>query len=237
MVVELGERGPEVAVARRANLEAEIHVVERHRQRVLVQAADLLVDRLADHEAGGGDGGIVLHQPGAIEPALGPAGKIPEGVSGHSADAENDAGVLDRVVGVIEHGPDAANLRPQGMAGHFFQPIRRDDLEVVVEQGDHVARRLLHREIVNRGIVERRVVFQHARRMPRGQQRVQAVGQRGEEGQRRRLIRAVVDEQDLKPRISRVLEEALDAALDQRDAIARGDDDRDEGWIRPAGDI
>src|SRR4029434_1255625 len=52
----------------------------------------------------------------------------------------------------------------------------------------------------------------------------------GEEGQRRWILRAIIDQNDFEIRIRRLSEETLDARLEQRNQIARRDDNRDP-WL------
>ena len=59
-MVELGERSKDVGVARLADADAEIHIVEGHRI-ALVQAVQLLIDLTADEQAGSGVAVDVLH--------------------------------------------------------------------------------------------------------------------------------------------------------------------------------
>ena len=67
--------------------------------------------------------------------------------------------------------------------------------------------------------------------MQRRQPGMGAVGQRGEIGQRGGVVRVIVDEEDLESGIGRLLEQAVDAVLHQGQAVARGNDERDE-WRR-----
>ena len=84
-----------------------------------------------------------------------------------AADPEDDASVLDRVVGIVEHRADAADAGAGRLAGHLVEPVAVDHLEVVVEQADDLAARRPHRAVVERGVVEGRVVAEHAHRAPR----------------------------------------------------------------------
>src|SRR5450759_3843416 len=75
-------------------------------------------------------------------------------MSGHAANAEDDAGMLQGVIGKIEHCPYAADAWARSLRNHLFEPIRRDNFQVVVEQSDKFTPGFVHAKIVDRGKVE-----------------------------------------------------------------------------------
>ena len=75
-------------------------------------------------------------------------------VRGDAADAEDDAGVLDAVVGVVELRADAADLGAEGVADHLVEPVGVNDGKVVVEKADQRGVGVLNREIIERGEIE-----------------------------------------------------------------------------------
>src|SRR3546814_1798742 len=83
-------------------------------------------------------------------------------VTGNAADSQHDAAMLDGVVRVVEHCADDPDLRPQGMAHHFRQPVRGDHLDVVVQQADDLTAGTTGAEVVDRGVVERKRPADHA---------------------------------------------------------------------------
>jgi len=56
------------------------------------------------------------------------------GVSGDTTDPQNNTGVLDRIIRIIEHSPHRTDIGPLGKHQHLLKPIRRDHLNVVVQQ-------------------------------------------------------------------------------------------------------
>ena len=105
-----------------------------------------------------------MDEPEAVALAFGAAREAFEGVArdavlaGGAGEAEHGTGVLDGVVGVVEHGADAADIGAHGMRHHFVEPVGGEDLEVVVEEGEDRSFGGADGEIVDRGEIERRVV-------------------------------------------------------------------------------
>ena len=62
--------------------------------------------------------------------------------------------MLDRAVGVIEFGTDAADVLLRREGHHLAEPVRCDHLNVVVDQGKDVPLRFARAEIVDGGVVE-----------------------------------------------------------------------------------
>ena len=54
-------------------------------------------------------------------------------VPGVAAQPRDDAGVLDRVVGIVEHCPAEADAGLAALAHHLGEPVAVDDLDVIVE--------------------------------------------------------------------------------------------------------
>ena len=180
----------------------------------------MIEDGFADDEAGSGDGAIVLDETRAVEDAFGVTGEIAEGVAGDAAEADDHAGVLDGVVGVIQHRADAADLRAQGLGHHLVEPVGVDDFKVVVEQAEDGVVGLLRREVVDRAVIEGSVEGNDADGF--------FDGDRFEIIERGGIVGAVVHDQDLVVRVRRFFEDAVDAALEKFQAVARGDEERDE---------
>ena len=61
MVVQLGERSPEVAVTGGVKLEAEVDIAESNGELFLIEASDLQKEALANNEAGRGDRSNFTH--------------------------------------------------------------------------------------------------------------------------------------------------------------------------------
>ena len=224
VVIEFGERRPEIEVTGGADFQAEVDVVEGDGEVFLVEAADLVENLFADEETGGSDGAVVLDEAGAVEDAFGAAVEIAERVAGDAAEADDDAGVLHGVVRIVEHRADTADLGAQGLRDHLVEPVGVDDFEVVVEEAEDGALGLLGGEIVDRAVIERCVVGDD----PDGR----FFRDLFEIRQRRRIIGAVVDDEDFVVRIRGLREDAVHAALEELEAVARGDEERNHRGLR-----
>jgi hypothetical protein len=64
--------------------------------------------------------------------------------------------VLKAAVGIDKLGSDATDFRPARVTDHFGEPGRSRHFGVVVEQGDDIPVHLLHRRVMQGGIVERK---------------------------------------------------------------------------------
>ena len=91
---QFGERRPDIAIARRAHLQAEVHIVERDRE-AFVEPADLLEDLLADDKARRRDRADVLHgaQPVQVSGVI--AAREAMSMPGEAIEAEHDTAMLD----------------------------------------------------------------------------------------------------------------------------------------------
>ena len=59
-------------------------------------------------------------------------------VPGSASDTENDASVLNCVVGIVEHGADGTNPGLYHLADHLLQPSWLDYLDVIVQESDNL---------------------------------------------------------------------------------------------------
>ena len=222
MVVELRVGRPEVAVACLDQLAAQVDVIERDWQVLLVEPAHLEEAVLPDDEAGRGHGAVVLHEAKAVLLPLVAPREFLERVAGHAAQAEDDPCVLHRVQGIVEHRAHRADPRADRVAHHLREPVAVDRLDVIVEQADHVAVGLSHRKVVDRRIVERRV----ERKDPRA--RVAATPDLRQIFDRLRVVRLVVDYDDLVVRIVGGGQYAVDRLPHELGRVAGGYDERHE---------
>ncbi len=220
-MVQFGEGRPDDAQAeRRPDAQAEIDVVEGDGEVLRVHPAHRLVDGAAQRQAGRGDGGGAPRRgeqalrPGIVAPRSG------EQVVG-DADAEHRAAMLQPAAGVEQPGADRADLRPHGAGDHLRQPVGGDDVDVVVEQQQDLAARLGRGAVVQRGEVER------AGRGQDAQARVAA--QAVEQGVGRRRLAAVVHHQHFERGVGGAVQQPVEAAFEQRGAVARRHDDGDQG--------
>ena len=227
MVVELGVGRPKVAVPGGADLQAEVDVVERHLQLLGLEPADLQVNLAPDDQARGGHRRQILLQQIAVRLAGRAAGVRLPRVRGDAADAEDDAGVLDAVVGIVELRADTADLGAQRVRYHLVEPVAVDDLEVVVQQADQRGVGLAHAKIVDRGVIEFAGERHHAHAARIRLASARALGRELREvGERLRLVAVIVDDQDLEVRVRGLGEQTLHARLEDVEAVARRDDQR-----------
>ena len=152
-MVQLCKRGEHVGIARFAHAHAEVHIVEGH-SKALVQTVHLLVDAPAHHQAGGSDRIHIL----CIDQTSHIAGVAHREVLVHvgrkGQKAEADARVLDSVVRIKQLCAHAAHTVLLGVHEHFFDPARRNDLRIVVEQQQVFAGGFLCAKVVQGAVVE-----------------------------------------------------------------------------------
>src|SRR5215207_4347967 len=237
VVAKLGEGRPEVQVAGAQDLEAEIDVVKGDCQ-LLIKPADLLVDRAPHHEAGGGDGRDVARRDPPADIARRASWQALVGVAGEAAEAEHDPGVLHGAVRVEEPRADATDLRAKRMPDHLGEPIRRQYLDVVVDEGDHASACLRDGEVVD----GREIEWAGVRQNPDPP----VHRDRGEIAQGLRLARSVVDDDHLEGCVGGLLQDGVEAAPQEREPVAGWHDDRNQrrrggygvadAQNRPAGD-
>ena len=220
-MVEHGEGGEHVLIAGVPDPDAEVHVIEGHRK-ALVQAAHLLVQVAADHEAGAGDAVDVV----GVDQAAHIAGvghlEVLVHMGGQGQMAKAQTGVLDGVVGVEQLGAHAAHPLLLGEHDHFLQPAGGDDLGVVVEEQQVFTGGKLGAEVVQGAVVE-------AGALPADHP--EGVGMLffqlfvGAEGLV--LFAVVLDDQDLKVGVSGLGVDGLDAGAQVLGMVAAGDQDAD----------
>ncbi len=133
--------------------------------------------------------------------------------------AEDDSGVLQTAVGIEQLGAHRADIGLDRQGDHRLQPVRFDDHDVVVDEGEQPRVRPPGGGVVQRREVERRVDGQDPH--PRGR------GQGLEQLQRFRRSAAVVDHADLQRRVICLLQETHDTGLQQAWPIAGRDDGQD----------
>ena len=217
-MLEFGIGCPDIAITRLAQAKAEIDVVERDLEVDRVHAAHFKVDRLADHHAGRRDGGERLDQCGATRIAFATCRHAAMRMRRQAADAEEDARVLKRHVGVPQARAHRTHARLQREARHFRQPFGRQHLDVVVDQRHQFAPRLGDGIVVDLRVVEGAVVSQHPN--------LGSLGQLAKVVERPGIVRPVVDQQDLERRVGRARKDRIDALAGQFGRVARRDHDR-----------
>src|SRR5580704_15578123 len=79
---------------------------------------------------------------------------MPKRMTCQTAEADNGAGMLNRVVGVQQLGADRSNLGSDGLRHHLSQPIGVNNLNIVIDKTDDVVLGMVGREIVNSRKIE-----------------------------------------------------------------------------------
>ena len=134
VVGQLGVGGPGNPVPRVPHPQAEVHVVEGHRE-LFVQPAHLVPDGGFDQQAGPGHGGKVLDGGRPEQIAAAAPGAIFVAVARVAPEPGDDPRVLDGVVGVVEHGPADRRASRVGAGGQQLgEPVGIADFHVVVEE-------------------------------------------------------------------------------------------------------
>ena len=218
-MVELGKGGEDVGVAGLPDPDAEIHIVEGHGV-ALIQAVHLVVDLLADEQAGGGVAVDVLHIVQSAHIAVGRGREVFVQVARHAADAKADAGVLDGVVRVQKLCAHAAHPLLLGVHDHFFQPARGDDLGVVVQQQQIFAGGILCPKVVQGAVVEALALPGEHLQVFRVLLLHPLIG-----AESLRLLGVVLNEKDLIIRVGGAGKDGLHTGLQIPDMVAGGDED------------
>ncbi|EQA97232.1 hypothetical protein L286_23175 [Sphingobium sp. HDIP04] len=111
------------------------------------------------------------------------------GMTCRIADTDHHPGMLNAAIWIQEPRSYSADIIPQGLGSHCFQPCGLDDLDVIVEQAQEASARLPDGAIVDCGIVECAFVAQHSI----------TCGVKGiEKGKCLRIIAVIVDDDHLE---------------------------------------
>ena len=218
MVIELRERRVQVAVPRRLDAQAQIDVVEGDRQR-LVEAADLFEHGSAHAQARGGDGRKRLGEARAAEVPVVPALPAQMRVC-REARHQHQARMLDGVVGVPELGSDGADLGALRVRDQLGEPVRGDDLDVVVEEDQVIPPRLPRGFVVDAREIEREGIFEETD----GPLVLQGM----EICDRALLVAAIVYQNDFVRRVSGLVANAFDTLAHELLAVPGWNDDRNQ---------
>ena len=152
-MIELSERIIDDEIARAPYLHTEIDIVERDRK-LLSESADLIVNALLHHKACGCDRReILLADDPVLIAGLSPV-LIYERMTRDSAPSDNNTGVLDRIVLIIESCADSSDIISAAETEHLADDIVADELSVIIEQEEVLAFGLFGSEIVDRGEIE-----------------------------------------------------------------------------------
>jgi len=138
VVAKLDRWRPEDSPTRGAKPDAKIDIVVRN-GKSLIKTSLREEDIAADRQTSRGHAGQILFETGSAEVSAKSARLALKGVTRDSAQAQDDAGMLNGVVGVVHHGPDDPYAREYGARDQAFEPGGGDDLSVVVEETQHIA--------------------------------------------------------------------------------------------------
>ncbi|WBJ98694.1 hypothetical protein MMG94_11750 [Methylocystis parvus OBBP] len=213
--------GPPSALA---EAQAEIDVVEIHRKIDLVETPGRVEFFSLDHHACRRDGGNFMRREITAPPPRRFFVETGAEMARDAAHAQKHAHMLRFPVRVEELGADCANFRVAGEIKQPFDPVRRDDLRVVIQKKKELAIAGLRARIAQRGEIEFSRYFDD----------FQAIKGRFNipnqfEGPRFDAI--IIDEDHIEIRIRRPLEKARQASLEKVGLVPRRDDDADR-WSR-----
>jgi hypothetical protein len=121
-----------------AKPQAVIDIAEANREMPLVESAGGFEDLAPRQHAGSGHRAYRPDLPvGAMRlPAPRPAG---EEVAGGAAEPEHDACMLNRVVRKPQRSSNRPDIGPDGKSHHFGEPRFTYDLDIIVQEAQHLA--------------------------------------------------------------------------------------------------
>src|SRR5271157_320819 len=206
MMNQLGKRRPDDSVAKIAQPQAEINVVERNWQVYLVQTTRFVINLMTNRHARAGNSRERSRYAKLIQiPSFKLADKSLY-VYDRAIRSQNHSSVLEPSIGIQKLRSDCTHFRPYDVRYHLAEPVRRNYLGIVVEEQQDLAPGFLSRRVVHGRIVEYAWMFQDAN---------PAVSflDRSKEGQSIGFLATVVDDEQLQAWIICSTEHALDALL------------------------
>src|SRR5256714_13867559 len=135
-----------------------------------------------------------------------PAWNMRKRVTGHAAEPEHDAAMLQRPVRIPETRADCADFSACRVADHFRQPAGIVDLSVVVQKNQDIAARFCRRAVVQPTVIERSALSDDANVL---------LLDRAEESDRLRFDRTIIDDDNFERSIVGLRSNALNATLQQ----------------------
>ena len=160
MVVKLGEGCPDVHQFLFQHTPAQVAIAVGEVV-VPIKTAYLLEYLFTHHQAGGCTGSHVVgeDEPSAITNTCPVIPLMP--MARDFADAHDNPRVLDGVIGEEQFCTHSTHSGAHRVNQHFFQPIRRNDLHIVVEEQENLAAGFIGCEVIGPGIVEGFMEFQN----------------------------------------------------------------------------
>src|SRR5262245_38566293 len=115
---------------------------------LLIKTAYLKIGLSPDENAGRGDGGQFLGQYCARKITVIVARQAFVRMGGNTAAPKNNAGMLNPVVGINQSRPNRRDIGLERLAYHLFEPIRRNDGQIIVQEGNELGLGLRDAKIV-----------------------------------------------------------------------------------------
>ena len=211
-VHELRLRGVDHAMARIPHAEAVVYVVVGDAEVPLIKAAELFVERRARHQAGAGDGRDFPGGGVPLDRHLAGINPRERRVRQAPVRPDDDAGVVERLVGIDELGANHPDVRLQEPRSHFLQPGGLEGVHIVVQVQHERRVEVGPGEVDEMGVIERRGAV---RRPHDDTAQVRALLDGCEVAHRVGVARVVVHDDQLHvPPVHRFLQQ-LDAFLQQ----------------------
>ena len=133
VVIQLRVRIIDDQITGLSYLHAEIYIVKGYSQ-FLRETAHLIVNTLLHHKACSRDcAHILLTDDPVLVPCLA-ALLINECVTRDSAPSDDDAGMLDRVVLIVQSGADRSDVRSHTETEHLADHILADEFRIVIQE-------------------------------------------------------------------------------------------------------
>ncbi|MNH10513.1 hypothetical protein D3C79_699940 [compost metagenome] len=220
--------GPDRQESGLPDLQTKVHIVIGNSERLFIQPTNLLIDRLADHQARRGDRTEVLVKLAAPHVAGRLRIKPKPRMLSWATQSQHHTRMLQLTVRIMQTRANDSHFRALGMIEQFVQPVGIDHFGIVVQQHQVLAARSRCSLIVHRREIERVRIAQHAN--PRIRHRLQPV----QPVPGLLCLTLVVDQDDFEMRITGTLEDAFHAPRNHGQLIAGRHQDRHQRALRMA---
>ena len=154
VVNQIRIRGPDDFVTTLRRAQAKVDVVESDAEVLLIEPIELVENGFAQNHARPGYGRTILLEEGAVEISGMAARNVRKRMTGHTAQAENHATVLESSVRIPKPRADRADSQSRRVTDHFREPAWIVDLGVVIQEHEDLALRLRRGAVVETAVVE-----------------------------------------------------------------------------------
>ena len=134
-------------------LHAEVNIIKCYRQ-LLGQSADLFKDAPFYHHARCCYRAVILCTDNPVAVSCVSSWLLHKTVTGNSTKADDNTGMLDRIVLVVQSRTDNSDITAAAVAEHFFDAVIVDHLCVIIQQQQIRSVCVPDTEIVDFGIIE-----------------------------------------------------------------------------------